>query len=738
MIIVESPSKAKTIAKYLGENYEVTASVGHVKDLPKNEMGVDLDNNFEPKYVTIRGKNAVLQKIKQASKKVDNVYLAPDPDREGEAIAWHIADEIRKYNPNCHRVLFNEITKSAVQAALQHPQALDQAKYESQQARRILDRLVGYQISPLLWEKVRRGLSAGRVQSVAVRLIVDREKEIQAFQPEEYWTLQALLDADAPPPLNAKLAKRKHKKFVPANKEEMDAVLEAIDGAAFSVSKIEKKRRKRRPLPPFITSKLQQDGSRRFGFTAKRTMMIAQRLYEGIDLGARGTVGLISYMRTDSTRLSNDSIAGCRAYVEKVFGADYLPKAPIHYKTKKSAQDAHEAIRPTDVNLTPSVVKPFLSPEQMKLYTLIWERFVACQMNPAEYDQTSVEITAADHQFTVSGSVQVFAGFTVIDQVADEAKDDEQVLPDLVQGQALALRKLLPEQKFTQPPPRFNEATLVKELEERGIGRPSTYASIISTILDKTYVERQKNRFFPTELGRVVTELLIENFPHILDAEFTARMEDNLDQIESGKANWLDVLREFYDDFKGALSTAKTEMRNVKRQELKTDLTCPKCNAGLVIKFGRNGSFLACSSYPECKYTSEFERDDNGALRIKEDEKSEQPCPKCSRPLVIKNGRFGRFLACSGYPECSHTEPLTLGMPCPVEGCTGRLMEKRTRRGKPFYACTTFPKCDFASWNRPLEGPCPTCKGSYLEEKKTKDGMVIACPNKECGWTRAA
>ncbi|MCA9524587.1 MAG: type I DNA topoisomerase [Myxococcales bacterium] len=734
LIIVESPSKAKTIQKYVGDLFEVAASVGHIKDLPKNEMGVDLDNDFAPHYVTIRGKKQVLQQIKKASKQAERVFLAPDPDREGEAIAWHIAEEIRGCNTNLHRVMFNEITKSAVQQALANPLELNLAKYESQQARRILDRLVGYQISPLLWEKVRRGLSAGRVQSVAVRLIVDREKEIEAFVADEYWTITAHLPHDPPPALQARLLQRDGKKWVPTNADEAHQAQSVLERASYRVKSVEKRSRKRNPQAPFITSTLQQDGSRRLGFTAKRTMMVAQQLYEGVELGAEGAVGLITYMRTDSTRLSNEAVAACRVFVEERFGAAYIPTKPHQYKSKKSAQDAHEAIRPTDVQRTPESVKGFLSAEQFKLYQLIWQRFVACQMSPALFDQTTIDIDADRYTFRSTGSVQVFAGFLSVYAQASDEESDEAVLPPVTEGEALELEKLDVEQKFTQPPPRFTEAALVKELEDKGIGRPSTYAAIISTILDKKYVEKSENKFQPTELGRVVTELLIENFPHILDARFTAQMESNLDQIESGKARWLDVLHEFYADFRGQLETAREQMRNVKREETPTEIDCPRCGHKLVIKFGRNGSFLACSTYPDCNFTSEFERNENGDVRIREDDKLDRECPKCHSALVVKSGRFGRFVACSSYPECSHTEPLTIGVDCPRDGCSGRLMEKRTRKGRIFYACTTFPKCDFASWNRPIAEECPVCGSKILEEIKKRGSEGVQCP--KCKWQK--
>lgn len=747
LVIVESPSKAKTIKKYLGDGFVVEASVGHVKDLPKNELGVEVDDHFKPKYVPIRGKSNVLKKIRDAAKSASVVYLAPDPDREGEAIAWHIADEISKQNDNVQRITFNEITKKAVQYAIENPRPLDQRLFESQQARRILDRLVGYEISPLLWEKVRRGLSAGRVQSVAVRLVVEREREVQAFQTEEYWTIDALLGASVPPQFTARLVKVGKDKAVIGDAAQADAILADLAGARYSVGTVQRKERRRSPAPPFITSKLQQEASRLYRFTAKKTMSVAQQLYEGVELGPEGQVALISYMRTDSTRLSDDSLAAARTFIADTWGERYLPAAPVVYKTKKGAQDAHEAIRPTSTDYPPDKVKQYLSDDQIRLYSLIWKRYIACQMNGAVFDSTSVDVDAAGtertYQFRASGSILKFDGYMAAyretrDEDATEDDDENHPLPPLTDGEALTLASPLSgEQHFTQPPPRYTEASLIRELEEKGIGRPSTYASIISTILDKEYVERDKGRFRPTELGTIVTDLLVENFPRILSAQFTAQMEDELDSIEDGQVDWQAMLGTFWGAFRDALEKAKSEMRDVKRQELPTDLECEKCGAKMVIKFGKNGSFLGCSAYPECKNTKEYVRDDAGAVQVKAAEETDQKCEKCGRPMIIKNGKFGRFLACSGYPECRHTMPIPVGVACPREGCKGYLTEKLSKKGKTFYSCSTFPKCDYATWNRPIpDERCPQCDFPFLGERKYRGRNDVVCPNESCGYTR--
>lgn len=741
LVIVESPTKAKTIGKYLGKEFQVIASVGHIRDLPTKKLGVDVKKKFKPTYEIIKGKDKVIESIKTAAKKAEKIFLAPDPDREGEAIAWHIAEELKSEKKKVKRILFNEITKKAVAEAMKHPMEIDQRKCESQQARRILDRLVGYQISPLLWDKVKRGLSAGRVQSVALKMVVNREKEIESFKPEEYWSVEAELLAQAGP-FWAKLAKKNKEKIQIGNQQQSNEICAELKGQKFEIAKIEKTERKRNPLAPFITSRLQQEGSRKLRFSAKKTMMLAQQLYEGVDLGEAGMAGLITYMRTDSTRIGGDAIKDVQAYIKENFGPKYLPSEPVIYKTKKSAQDAHEAIRPTNLEYSPKFVKEFLSPDQYKLYVLIWNRFVACQMVPAIYDQTSVEIKAGPYELRASGSILKFDGYTA---VYEESKDEDAVdedeakekLPPLNEGEVLKLKELKPEQHFTQPPPRYTDASLIRDLEEKGIGRPSTYAAILSTIVDKEYAAKdQSGRFAPTDLGKIVTELLVENFTEIMDEEFTASMEDQLDLIEEGKKGWVETLTAFYGPFKKTLDTAKEKMRNIKAQAIPTEHNCPKCSAQMVIKWGRNGQFLACSNYPDCKSTAEFEKTADGKIEIRKAETTSEVCEKCGSPMAVKFGRFGKFLACTAYPECKTTKAISLGVKCPKDTCGGEVTARVSRRGRAFYGCTKYPKCDFVSWDKPLNRPCPTCKNPYLVEKYTKKkGAFIKCGNKECEYT---
>ncbi|MBE9502865.1 MAG: type I DNA topoisomerase [Proteobacteria bacterium] len=740
LLIVESPAKARTIKKYLGKDFNVLASVGHIKDLPKSKLGIDIDNDFSPQYVVIKGKGNIIKDIKKEAKLAEHVYLAPDPDREGEAIAWHIADEI-KDKDKLYRVLFNEITKKGIEEAIQHPLKLNRHKFEAQQARRILDRLVGYQISPLLWDKVRRGLSAGRVQSVAVRIICDREAEIKAFVPQEYWSVTARLEGSNPPPVEAKLIRIKGDKVKLGKEEETQALVNSIKDEDFIVKKIEKKARKRNPTPPFITSTLQQDAARKLGFSAKKAMMLAQRLYEGVDLGSEGPVGLITYMRTDSTRVADEALENVRDYIQKQFGKEYLPKKARQYKTAKSAQEAHEAIRPTSMSYPPDMVKKLLEKDQFRLYQLIWKRFIASQMESAVIDQTAIDIVAKEATFRATGSIVRFPGFMSVytegkDQ-EDEA-DKEGLLPALTEGEKMRLQELTPRQHFTEPRPRFSEATLVKELEEQGVGRPSTYAAIISNIQDREYVRLEKKRFYPTELGMLVTTLLVENFSDIMNVAFTAKMENRLDEIEEGKENWIKSLRAFYDGFHAALETAKTTMRDVKREEIPTDIVCDQCGSNMVIKWGKNGEFLACPNYPECKNTTNFKRDPAGKIEIvkEELELSSENCPKCGKQMVIRTGRFGRFLACSDYPACKGTKPFSTGVKCPACG-KGDLCEKRSKKGKIFYSCSEFPTCKVAMWEKPFPEECPLCKAPFLIEKQSKrEGTTVRCYDKECGYMR--
>ena len=732
LIVVESPAKVKTLQKFLGGDFVIKASVGHIKDLPEGELGVDLEKDFQPQYVTISGKAKVIRELKKASKDVRNIYLGPDPDREGEAIAWHIAEEIGNGDKNVYRVLFNEITKKAVLDALRHPGKLKQSKYEAQQARRILDRLVGYQVSPILWEKVRRGLSAGRVQSVAVRIVCEREREIQDFASEEYWSLTATLKGkDSPLSFDAKLTKWKGKKTKMANEAEALAIKKTLESVPYSVSKILQQEKQRHPLPPFITSRLQQEAYRKHSFPAKKTMWIAQKLYEGIDLGPLGSVGLITYMRTDSVRVSTEAIQQVRGWIKDRFGDSYLPAKPNVYKSRRGAQEAHEAIRPTSIDLEPDKVKPHLDKDQWVLYKLIWDRFVASQMLSANFLQTTVEIKAGEGLFAAVGTVPVFQGFMILYVEGEDNQENgngEKKLPSLSEGEVLELLGLASKQHFTQPPYRFSEATLIKELEEKGIGRPSTYAAILATIKEKEYVRLEKGKFFPTELGCLVNDLLVVNFPDIFDVEFTAQMEENLDQIEEGDKDWVETLKAFYVPFEKDLEMAKVSMRDVKRELIPTDAVCERCGSKMVKRWGKRGYFLACSSYPDCRYTREVEG--NGENQAETDAK----CEKCGSPMVIKNGKFGRFLACSNYPTCRFTRSVDTGVQCPQEGCGGLIVERKSRKGRTFYGCANYPNCTYALWDKPIPEKCPECEFPFLVEKQGKGGVTKRCPNKECGY----
>ncbi len=739
LIIVESPAKIKTIKKYLGSDFEVKASVGHVKDLPKSKLGIDIENRFEPTYQVIKEKKKVISELKKIAKNVDNIYLATDPDREGEAIAWHVVEEIGAKDKTIHRVLFNDLTKNTVLTAVKNPQIMDNNKYEAQQTRRLLDRLVGYQISPILWDKVRRGLSAGRVQSVAVRIICDREREVQIFVPEEFWSLTALLEAKNPPTFEARLFRVDGKKKRITNEEQVKGILEDIANSSFIVSKVEKKESKRSPSPPFTTSKLQQEASRKFRFSAKKTMGVAQKLYEGIELGKEGSIGLITYMRTDSVRVAQEVIDEAREYILGHFGQDYVPAKARYFKSSKSSQDAHEAIRPASMSYEPKNIKEFLTNDQFRLYQLIWNRFVASQMNRAIFDLTTIDISADRYTFRTQGSVMKFPGFTrVYTESKEENKEDEEngkSLPAVSEGEVLSLISLKPQQNFTQPPPRFSEATLVKELEEKGIGRPSTYAAIISTIQDRTYVRLEGGRFHPTELGTIVNELLVENFRDVLDVEFTASLENKLDLIEEGKLNRYDTLKEFYVPFETDLTKAKKEMRNIKGEEKPTDLVCEKCGNKMVVKWGRNGRFIACSNYPDCKNTSNFVEDANGDINKVKEEVTDSICEKCGKNMILKEGRFGRFLGCSGYPECKNTQPISTGVNCPESNCNGYLSERRSKRGKTFFGCSNYPNCNYALWNKPVPENCPRCRAPFLVEKYYRDkGIIKTCVNKDCGY----
>jgi DNA topoisomerase-1 len=806
LVIVESPAKAKTIGKYLGKQYVVKASLGHIKDLPKKNLAVDIERGFRPHYEIIEGKKKLIAELKQAAKSAQAVYLAADPDREGEAICYHLWEELNGSGkgPVIRRVLFNEITANAIRRAFEQPREVNINLVNAQQARRILDRLVGYKISPLLWDKVRRGLSAGRVQTVALRLIVERERAIREFQREEYWTIDAHLAAKKPPVLTARLVKKNGENVPIGNQEAASAVISALDGAVYTVRSVATREKRRNPVPPFITSTLQQEAARKLRFSVKRTMMIAQRLYEGVELGKEGSVGLITYMRTDSPRVSHEALAEVRDLIRERFGQRYLPETPNFYRSKKDVQDAHEAIRPTSVLRSPTELEKYLkksdkdatglSEDELKLYRLIWMRFVASQMTPAVFDQTTIEVGAtgndgADYLFRATGSVPKFDGFLAVYEEGKDQKDEEDEelkhkLPVVSEGEKLKLRSLEPEQHFTEPPPRFTEATLVKELEADGIGRPSTYASILSTIQEREYVRKEGGRFIPTELGMIVNDLLVESFDDIFDVTYTARMEEELDEIEEGKVDWVQALEAFYEKFEEDLQRAETQMRDIKRMEEPTDLKCEKCGQPMVIKWGRHGKFLACSGYPECSNTREVppellgidpgsltEQDEQeycencgremvlkkgrfgqfyacsgypeckttkriGAPERKPDVPLEETCPLCGRTLVIKTGRFGEFTACSGYPECKYVKQKTIGVRCP-DCSDGEIVERRSRRGKTFYGCNRYPDCSFVSWAKPVNEKCPECGSPYLIERWVKNAPTLRCPNKECKYKRA-
>jgi DNA topoisomerase-1 len=791
LVIVESPAKANTIRKYLGPGYVVKASVGHIMDLPKSKLGIDVDHSFKPSYELIPGKEKIVRELKTAARSASRILLAADPDREGEAICQHLKELLGGKDRQILRVLFNEITPKAIRSAIESPGEINSNIVNAQQARRLLDRIVGYQVSPLLWDKVRRGISAGRVQTVALRLIVEREREVEAFKSEEYWNIAVKLEGHEPPSFEARLVKYQDKNVAIENQSEADHIVSAVRGADFLVQSVLKAERKRRPVAPFTTSKLQQDAARRFRFTVKKTMMLAQRLYEGKEIGSEGSVGLITYMRSDSTRVSDDAMAMVRDYVGASYGGDYLPEKPVQYKTKKAAQDAHEAIRPTFVEHTPDSIKPYLTADEYKLYWLIWTRFVASQMNPAVYDQTTIEIGSKGYLFRANGRIQKFDGFLkVYEEASDEdakpSADDQNVtLPAVTEGESLRMLEIDPSQHFTEPPPRYTEARLVKTLEEKGIGRPSTYASILTTIQDREYAQKKDGKFRPTELGTVVTDQLVKHFADIFDVEYTARMEEELDEVEEGKMTWVEALDEFYTKFLKDLEEAKVNMENIKRQEIPTDEVCEQCGKPMVIKWGQFGSFMACTGYPECSNTKEIAKDTEDGEEDKKEEvevepcencgkpmalkrgrfgqfyactgypecrttrkivggeakpkapdiPTDEPCPKCGNNLVIKEGRFGKFTSCSNYPKCKYIKPKTIGVKCPKPGCGGEVSERRTKRGKPFYGCTNYPDCDFVVWQKPISEECPSCQAPFILEKTTKkEGTFRYCNEESCDY----
>ena len=806
LVVVESPAKARTINKYLGRDYTVLASMGHIRDLPKSTLGVDVDNDFAEQYESLLSRKKVIKELKDAAKTATDIYVATDPDREGEAIGWHLAQELGGKRRKIHRLMFNEITKKAIEAALKHPGLIDEKMVAAQRARRVLDRLVGYKISPLLWDKVRRGLSAGRVQSVALKLVADREREITKFVPDEYWNLFARLAGPQPPEFDAKLFKKNGDALRIGNEEQSREILADLDQASWIVSSVATKERKRHASPPFITSKLQQTAR----FPVKKTMMLAQQLYEGIELsglGVDGPIGLITYMRTDSVRVADDALAAVREYITSAFGSDYLPEKATYYKSKADSQDAHEAIRPTSMQYDPATVRPYLTADQYSLYRLIWSRFVASQMTPATFDETIVDVTAGEYLFRVKGRVPKFAGWmatyglpageqpesTTPSSVTEGTDQDDGLplgaLPPLVEGDRLELQALRPEQKFTQPPPRFTEATLVKELEENGIGRPSTYASIIGVLQDRDYVNKSDGKFKPTALGMIVVDLLIKSFNDILDVEYTRNLEDDLDKIEQGKTNYVTTLEDFYKKFKKDLARAGKEMDNLK-EGIKTDEICERCGSPMVIKVGKFGPFVACSAYPECTNTRELEKSESqsesgeegeveacencgkpmvvkrgrfgqflactgypeckttrklvatkqgGLKAAKPDQILDEQCPRCGSNLVLRQGRFGEFIACTNYPECKYVKHKTTGVKCPKDGDKGgEIVERKSKRGKGFFGCSNYPDCDFVLWNRPVAEKCPKCGAPFLVEKITKKhGRQMVCADTDCDYVRS-
>ena len=791
LVIVESPAKAKTINKFIGKDYIVKASVGHVRDLPKSELGVD-EKTFEPTYEVLEGKEKVVSELQAAAKKADAVYIASDPDREGEAIGWHVMNLLGGDSKKVRRILFHEITKNAVRKAIEHPTEIDMNKVNAQQARRVLDRLVGYKLSPLLWDKVRRGLSAGRVQSVAMKMIVDREEEIKKFVAVEYWTFAAKLEAGNPPPFLAKLSKIDDKKAEVGNEEDARKIEAALKSGQFVVSEIARKEKKRNAAPPFITSTLQRTAYNRFKYPVKRTMQIAQKLYEGKELGGMGFAGLITYMRTDSVRVSSEALDEVRQYISTKYGADILPEQPNFYKVKKAAQaqEAHEAVRPTSLEFDPEKIKDFLTREEYNIYKLIWDRFVASQMKPALFDVTDVDIRSGPYTLRASGEVQKFAGFLAVYQgenLVEEEEDkpeDERALPPMTEGERLNLLDLETKQNFTQPPPRFTEATLVKALEENGIGRPSTYGQILTTIQARDYTYKHDGKFHPTQLGILVTNLLRQSFGDIIDETYTARLEEELDEVEDGQIEWQKLMKDFAKKFNSDLKKAEKEMQQVKGEGIVTDEFCENCGSPMVIKFGRFGEFLACSNYPDCKTTKEIAKGDAAEagdetiicekcgkpmtlkrsrfgqffactgypdcrntkdprlLKAGIPTEPQPPCEICGKEMVMKSGRYGPFYSCSGYPDCrnirkigggTRVPPKPTGVKCPTCG-EGELVERRSRRGI-FYSCNRYPKCEFAMNNRPVPRPCPKCGAPYLMEKETKrEGHIELCNNPECGY----
>ena len=734
-VIVESPAKARTLTGYLGKDFAVAASVGHVRDLPEKKLGVNLKKNFEPEYVTIAGKEDVIAMLRRNARDAMEVFIATDPDREGEAIAFHIAHEIgAEHDHKVQRVLFNEITRDAVKKALSKPGKIDAQKVDAQQARRVLDRLVGYLVSPLLQKIIAKGTSAGRVQSVALRLICEREEEIRAFVPQEYWTIAAILAANKKETFEARLSKIDGKKAEVPDEKAAKKIVKECTGKEFALTDLKSRPSKSSPFAPYTTSTLQQDAARRLSFSNDRTMSAAQQLYEGVELGKDGSVGLITYMRTDSVRVSPDALDVLRDFIGERYGKEYLPNSPRIYKTKNSAQDAHEAIRPTDVTRDPSSVKKYLKPEQFKLYELIWKRFVASQTEDARFEVTTATLTVGDYEFRAGGRRMLFPGhLQVLAEVADETPRDarEQLetdmtneLPELEVGKKYPSEKVTPTQHFTEPPPRYNPGSLVKTLDELGIGRPSTYAQIISVLLKRKYITNEQRRFTPTDLGEAVNKVLVEQFPDIFNVSFTAQMEEELDSIENDSVAWQKVVKDFYKPFAIDLERVNLNRAELKKATQETiEKPCPECGGELVIKWGRAGKFIACTNYPECRYTEPLEAENTPEF-------PPTGCPKCGKPMAPKKSRFGWFLGCTGYPECKTIQPMPdpNAIDCPREGCGGKVGARRSRRGKVFFGCSNYPNCDFVSWSKPLAVKCPECGNNYMEEKNLKAGLIHQCP----------
>ena len=753
LLIVESPAKTRTLKKFLGRGYAVEASVGHVRDLVKKGKDMGIGPDYEPRYEVLANKKDVVKKLRDAAKEAETVYLAPDPDREGEAIAWHIA-EILKDAKDIRRVTFNEITKGAVLKALENPRSIDLKKVDAQQARRVLDRLMGFRLSPLLWDKVKQGLSAGRVQSVALKMVCDRQAEIDAFISEEYWNLGADLKAAVPPPFDARLSRIDGKKAEVGNGDDAARIVRDLEAGKFVVAKVERKESRQKPLPPFITSRLQQEAARRFGFSVKRTMGIAQGLYEGKEIGDRGAIGLITYMRTDSTRVADEAITGGREYIGATYGPDALPEKPNVYSSKEGAQDAHEAIRPTSFDLPPDAVRDFLKDEEFKLYKLVWDRFVASQMLPALFDVTQVDIENGRYVLRAAGKVLKRPGFLAVyretpDEDAPATEESQEgMLPALREGEVLERVKVTADQKFTQPPAQFSEATLVKALEENGIGRPSTYATILSVLTDRDYVERLEGRFRPTQLGTLVNGMLQTGFHDILNEGYTAALEVQLDQIEDGTIPWKQAVADFDVKFSKDLETAGEQMPNVKKDGIPLYEKCPDCGSGLLMRFGRFGPFIACSNYPDCKYSRNVDETPaaapaDGSAPVEEEV---PPCELCGKPMALKRSRFGTFYGCTGYPECKNirktgpkpSAPVPTGVACPECG-KGEIVEKKSHRGKTFWSCDRYPDCKFSLWKKPVIRDCPQCNAKFLLEKVTKKhGAQYVCNTEGCGYVEDA